>query len=122
MSTFSSAPSAPTPAPPPPATSAPTPAPPPPATSAPTPAPPPPAPQSAPAPPAWSVPLAAMAPTRPTNRFVAWFRRPRSTGEGMAMGAVALIIGVIGLSLAWRAFWWLQVFFAYFATVGTLGN
>lgn len=38
------------------------------------------------------------------------------------MGAVALIAGVIGLSLAWRAFWWLQVFFAYFATVGTLGN
>lgn len=38
------------------------------------------------------------------------------------MGAVALIVGVIGLSLAWHAFWWLQVFFAYFATVGTLGN
>lgn len=38
------------------------------------------------------------------------------------MGAVALIVGVTGLSLAWRAFWWLQVFFAYFATVGTLGN
>ena len=38
------------------------------------------------------------------------------------MGATALIVGVIGLSLAWRAFWWLQVFFAYFATVGTLGN
>ena len=106
MSTFSSAPSAPTPAPPPPAASAPTPAPPPPA----------------PAPPAWSVPLSVMAPPRPTNRFVAWLRKPRSTGEGMAMGAVALIIGVIGLSLAWRAFWWLQVFFAYFATVGTLGN
>ena len=40
----------------------------------------------------------------------------------MAMGAVALIVGVIGLSLAWRAFWWLQVFFAYFVTIGTLGN
>ena len=38
------------------------------------------------------------------------------------MGAVALIVGAIGLSLAWRAFWWLQVFFAYFATVSTLGN
>ena len=38
------------------------------------------------------------------------------------MGAVALIVGVIGLSLAWRALWWLQVFVAYFATVGTLGN
>ena len=112
MSTFSSAPSAPTPAPPPPATSAPAPAPPPPATN--TPAPPP--------PPALSVPLSVMAPPRPTNRFVAWLRKPRSTGEGMAMGAVALIVGVIGLSLAWRAFWWLQVFFAYFATVGTLGN
>lgn len=99
MSTFSSAPSAPTPAPPPP-----------PAASAPT------------APPALSVPLSVMAPPRPTNRFVAWLRRPRSTGEGMAMGAVTLIVGVIGLSLAWRAFWWLQVFFAYFATVGTLGN
>ena len=106
MSTFSSAPSAPTPAPPPPAASAPTPAPPPPA----------------PAPPTWSVPLSVMAPPRPTNRFVAWLRKPRSTGEGMAMGAVALIVGVIGLSLAWRAFWWLQVFFAYFATVGTLSN
>lgn len=101
MSTFSSAPSAPTPAPPPPAASTPTPAPP---------------------PPAWSVPLSVMAPPRPTNRFVAWLRKPRSTGEGMAMGAVALMVGVIGLSLAWRAFWWLQVFFAYFATVGTLGN
>lgn len=112
MSTFSSAPSAPTPAPPPPATSAPTPAPPPPPQPS----------RPAPAPPAWSVPLSAMAPPRPTNRFVAWLRKPRSTGEGMAMGAVALIIGVIGLSLAWRAFWWLQVFFAYFATVGTLGN
>ena len=98
MSTFSSAPSAPTPAPPPPAASAPTPA------------------------PALSVPLSVMAPPRPTNRFVAWLRKPRSTGEGMAMGAAALIVGVIGLSLAWRAFWWLQVFFAYFATVGTLGN
>lgn len=107
MSTFSSAPSAPTPAPPPPATSAPTPAPPPP---------------PAPAPPALSVPLSVMAPPRPTNRFVAWLRKPRSTGEGMVMGAAALIVGVIGLSLAWRAFWWLQVFFAYFATVGTLGN
>lgn len=106
MSTFSSAPSAPTPAPPPPAASAPTPPPPPPA----------------PAPPALSVPLSVMAPQRPTNRFVAWLRRPRSTGEGMAMGAVALIVGVIGLSIAWRAFWWLQVFFAYFATVSTLGN
>lgn len=105
MSTFSSAPSAPTPAPPPPATSAPAPPPPP-----------------IQAPPAWSVPLSVMAPQRPTNRFVAWLRRPRSTGEGMAMGAVALMVGVIGLSLAWRAFWWLQVFFAYFATVGTLGN
>ena len=104
MSTFSSAPSAPTPAPPPPAASAPTP------------------PRPAPAPPALSVPLTVMAPPRPTNRFVAWLRRPRSTGEGMAMGAAVLIIGVIGLSLAWRAFWWLQVFFAYFATVGTLGN
>lgn len=112
MSTFSSAPSAPTPAPPPPATSAPTPAPPPPPRS----------PRPAPAPPTWSVPLSVMAPPRPTNRFVAWLRKPRSTGEGMAMGAVALIVGVIGLSLAWRAFWWLQVFFAYFATVGTLGN
>ena len=111
MSTFSSAPSAPTPAPPPPATSAPTPPP-----------PPPPAPSPAPAPPALSMPLSVMAPPRPTNRFVAWLRRPRSTGEGMAMGAVALIVGVVGLSLAWRAFWWLQVFFAYFATVGTLGN
>lgn len=100
MSTFSSAPSAPTPAPPPP----------------------PQPPQPAPAPPASSVPLSVMAPPRPTNRFVAWLRRPRPTGEGMAMGAVALIVGVIGLSLAWRAFWWLQVFFAYFATVGTLGN
>lgn len=109
MSTFSSAPSAPTPAPPPPAVSAPTPAPPPPS-------------RPAPAPPAWSVPLSVMAPPRPTNRFVAWLRKPRSTGEGMAMGAVALIVGAIGLSLAWRAFWWLQVFFAYFATVGTLGN
>lgn len=99
MSTFSSAPSAPTPAPPPPAASAPT-----------------------PAPPTLSVPLSVMAPPRPTNRFVAWLRRPRSTGEGMAMGAAALMVGVIGLSLAWRAFWWLQVFFAYFATVGTLGN
>lgn len=112
MSTFSSAPSAPTPAPPPPATSAPT-APPPPSPLPPRPA---------PAPPALSVPLSVMAPPRLTNRFVAWLRRPRSTGEGMAMGAVALIVGVIGLSLAWRAFWWLQVFFAYFATVGTLGN
>ena len=108
MSTFSSAPSAPTPAPPPPATN--------------TPAPPPPPPQPAPAPPTWSVPLSVMAPPRPTNRFVAWLHKPRATGEGMAMGAVALIVGVIGLSLAWRAFWWLQVFFAYFATVGTLGN
>lgn len=108
MSTFSSAPSAPTPAPPPPTASAPT-------------APPPP-PRPAPAHPTWSVPLSVMAPPRPTNRFVAWLRKPRSTGEGMAMGAVALIVGVIGLSLAWRAFWWLQVFFAYFATVGTLGN
>lgn len=108
MSTFSSAPSAPTPPPPPPATSAPTP--------------PPPPPRPAPAPPVWSVPVNVMAPPRPTNRFVAWLRKPRSTGEGMAMGAVALIVGVIGLSLAWRAFWWLQVFFAYFATVGTLGN
>ena len=114
MSTFSSAPSAPTPAPPPPAASAPTPPPPPP--------PPPQPPRPAPAPPALSVPLSVMAPPRPTNRFVAWLRRPRSTGEGMAMGAVALIVGVIGLSLAWRAFWWLQVFFAYFATVSTLGN
>lgn len=105
MSTFSSAPSAPTPAPPPPATSAPAPPPPP-----------------APAPPALSMPLSVMAPPRPANRFVAWLRKPRSTGEGMVMGAVALIVGVIGLSLAWRAFWWLQVFFAYFATVGTLGN
>lgn len=112
MSTFSSAPSAPTPAPPPPAASAPTPAPPP----------PPQPPRPAPAPPTWSVPLSVMTPPRPTNRFVAWLRKPRSTGEGMAMGAVALIIGAIGLSLAWRAFWWLQVFFAYFATVGTLGN
>lgn len=111
MSTFSSAPSAPTPAPPPPAASAPTPPPPPPQP-----------PQPAPAPPTWSVPLDVMAPPRPTNRFVTWLRKPRSTGEGMAMGAVALIVGVIGLSLAWRAFWWLQVFFAYFATVGTLGN
>lgn len=111
MSTFSSAPSAPTPAPPPPATSAPTAPPPPPQPTRP-----------APAAPALSVPLSVMAPPRPTNRFVAWLRRPRSTGEGMAMGAVALIVGVIGLSLAWRAFWWLQVFFAYFATVGTLGN
>lgn len=114
MSTFSSAPSAPTPAPPPPAASAPTAPPPPP--------PPPQPPRPAPAPPALSVPLSVMAPPRPTNRFVAWLRRPRSTGEGMAMGAVALIVGVIGLSLAWRAFWWLQVFFAYFATVSTLGN
>lgn len=111
MSTFSSAPSAPTPAPPPPAASAPT-----------APPPPPQPPQPALAPAALSVPLSVMAPPRPTNRFVAWLRRPRSTGEGMAMGAVALIVGVIGLSLAWRAFWWLQVFFAYFATVGTLGN
>lgn len=111
MSTFSSAPSAPTPAPPPPADSAPTPPPPPPLP-----------PRPAPAPPTWSVPLGVMAPQRPTNRFVAWLRKPRSTGEGMAMGAAALIVGVIGLSLAWRAFWWLQVFFAYFATVGTLGN
>lgn len=111
MSTFSSAPSAPTPAPPPPAASASTPPPPPPQP-----------PRPAPAPPALSVPLSVMAPPRPTNRFVAWLRRPRSTGEGMAMGAVALIVGVIGLSLAWRAFWWIQVFFAYFATVGTLGN
>ena len=112
MPTFSSAPSAPTPAPPPPST-----------TSAPTPPPPPPLPpHPAPAPPAWSVPLSVMAPPHPTNRFVAWLRKPRSTGEGMAMGAVALIVGVIGLSLAWRAFWWFQVFFAYFATVGTLGN
>lgn len=109
MSTFSSAPSASTPAPPPPATSAPTPAPPPP-------------PQPTPAPPVWSAPPNVMAPSRPTNRFVAWLRKPRSTGEGMAMGAVALIVGAIGLSIAWRAFWWLQVFFAYFATVGTLGN
>lgn len=108
MSTFSSAPSAPTPAPPPPAASAPTP--------------PPPPPRPAPAPPAWSVPLSVMAPPRPTNRFMAWLRKPRPTVEGMAMGAVALIVGVIGLSLAWRAFWWLQVFVAYFATVGTLGN
>lgn len=113
MSTFSSAPSAPTPAPPPPATNTPAP---------PAPPPPAPAPRPAPAPPVWSVPLSVMAPPRPTNRFVAWLRRPRSTGEGMVMGAVALIVGVIGLSLAWRAFWWLQVFFAYFATVGTLGN
>ena len=112
MSTFSSAPSAPTPAPPPPAASAPTPAPPPPPQPA----------RPALAPPSLSVPLSVMAPPRPTNRFVAWLRKPRSTGEGMAMGAVALIVGVIGLSLAWRAFWWLQVFFAYFATVGTLGN
>lgn len=111
MSTFSSAPSAPTPAPPPPAASAPTPPP-----------PPPPPPRPAPAPTALSVPLSVMAPPRPTNRFVAWLRKPRSTGEGMAMGAVSLIVGTIGLSLAWRAFWWLQVFFAYFATVGTLGN
>ena len=117
MSTFSSAPSAPTPAPPPPAASAPTPAPPPSATNTPAPPPPP-----APAPPALSMPLSVMAPPRPTNRFVAWLRKPRSTGEGMAMGAVALIVGVIGLSLVCRAFWWLQVFFAYFATVGTLGN
>lgn len=109
MSTFSSAPSAPTPAPPPPAASAPT-------------APPPPPPRPAPASPAWSVPLSVMAPPRPMNRFMAWLRKPRPTSEGMAMGAVALIVGVIGLSLAWRAFWWLQVFFAYFATVGTLGN
>ena len=108
MSTFSSAPSAPTPAPPPPAASAPT-------------APPPP-PRPTPAQPALSVPPSVMASPRPMNRFVAWLRRPRSTGEGMAMGAVALIVGVIGLSLAWRAFWWLQVFFACFATVGTLGN
>ena len=108
MSTFSSAPSAPTPAPPPPATN--------------TPAPPPPPPRPAPAPPVLSAPLRVMAPPRPTNRFMAWLRKPRSTGEGMAMGAVALIVGVIGLSLAWRAFWWLQVFVAYFATVGTLGN
>lgn len=100
MSTFSSAPSAPTPAPPPP----------------PLP------PRPAPAPPTSSVPLSVMAPPRPTNRFVAWLRKPRSTGEGMVMGAVALIVGIIGLSLAWRAFWWLQVFVAYFATVGTLGN
>lgn len=112
MSTFLSAPSAPTPAPPPPAASAPTPAPPPPPQPL----------QPAPAPPTLSVPFSVMTPPRPTNRFVAWLRRPRSTGEGMAMGAVALIVGVIGLSLAWRAFWWLQVFFAYFATVGTLGN
>ena len=111
MSTFSSAPSAPTPAPPPPATSAPTPPPPPPLP-----------PRPAPAPPALPVPLGVMAPPRPTNRFMTWLRKPRSTGEGMAIGAVALIIGVIGLSLVWRAFWWLQVFFAYFATVGTLGN
>lgn len=100
MSTFSSAPSAPTPAPPPP----------------PQPL------RPALAPPTLSVPLRVMTPPRPTNRFAAWLRRPRSTGEGMAMGAVALIVGVIGLSLAWRAFWWLQVFFAYFATVGTLDN
>ena len=112
MSTFSSAPSAPTPAPPPPAASAPTPPPPPPPLPS----------RPAPAPPAWSVPLSVMASPHPTNRFLAWLRRPRSTGEGMAMGAVALIVGVIGLSLVWRAFWWLQVFFAYFATVGTLGN
>ncbi len=112
MSTFSSAPSAPTPAPPPPAASTPTPAPPPPPQPS----------RPAPAPPAWSVPLSVMAPPRPTNRFVAWLRKPRSTGEGMAMGAAALIVGAIGLSLAWRAFWWLQVFFAYFATIGTLGN
>ena len=105
MSTFSSAPSAPTPAPPPPTASA---------STAP--------PRPAPAPPALSVPLSVMAPPHPTNRFVAWLRKPRSTGEGMAMGAAALIVGAIGLSLAWRAFWWLQVFFAYFATVGTLGN
>ena len=111
MSTFSSAPSAPTPAPPPPAAGAPT-----------APPPPPQPPRPTPAPPAWSVPLSVMTPHRPQNRFVAWLRKPRSTGEGMAMGAVALIVGVIGLSLAWRAFWWLQVFFAYFATVGTLGN
>lgn len=111
MSTFSSAPSAPTPAPPPPTASAPT-----------APPPPPQPPRPAPAPPARSVPLSVMAPPHPTNRFVAWLRRPRSTGEGMAMGAVALMVGVIGLSLAWRAFWWLQVFFAYFATVSTLGN
>lgn len=111
MSTFASAPSAPTPAPPPPAASAPT-----------APPPPPQPPRPAPAPPAWSVPLSVMAPPRPTNRFLAWLRKPRSTGEGMAMGAVTLIVGVIGLSLAWRAFWWLQVFVAYFATVGTLGN
>lgn len=112
MSTFSSAPSAPTPAPPPPSATS----------TAPPPPPPPPAPSPAPAPPTWSVPLSVMVPPRPTNRFVAWLRKPRSTGEGMAMGAVTLIVGVIGLSLAWRAFWWLQVFFAYFATVGTLGN
>ena len=111
MSPSSSAPSAPTPAPPPPAASAPT-----------APPPPPQPPRPAPAPPTWSVPLSVMAPQRPTNRFVAWLRKPRSTGEGMAMGAVALIVGAVGLSLAWRAFWWLQVFFAYFATVGTLGN
>lgn len=111
MSTFSSAPSAPTPAPPPPTASAPTPPPPPPLP-----------PRPAPAPPALSAPLSVMASPRPTNRFVAWLRRPRSTGEGMAMGAAALIVGVIGLSLVWRAFWWLQVFFAYFATVSTLGN
>ena len=111
MSTFSSAPSAPTPAPPPPTASAPT-----------APPPPPQPPQPTPAPTALSVPLSVMAPPRPTNRFMAWLRRPRSTGEGMAMGAVALIVGAVGLSLAWRAFWWLQVFFAYFATVGTLGN
>lgn len=111
MSTFSSAPSAPTPAPPPPTASAPT-----------APPPPPQPPRPAPTSPALSVPLSVMAPPRPTNRFMAWLRRPRSTGEGMAMGAVALIVGAIGLSLAWRAFWWLQVFFAYFATVGTLGN
>lgn len=108
MSTFSSAPSAPTPAPPPPAASAH--------------AAPPPPPRPAPAPPALSMPLSVMTPPHPTNRFVAWLRRPRPTVEGMAMGAAALIVGVIGLSLAWRAFWWLQVFFAYFATVGTLGN
>lgn len=111
MSTFSSTPSAPTPAPPPPTASAPT-----------APPPPPQPPRPAPAPPARPVPLSVMAPPRPTNRFVAWLRKPRPTGEGMAMGAVALIVGAIGLSLAWRAFWWLQVFFAYFATVGTLGN
>lgn len=114
MSAFSSAPSAPTPAPPPPPPPQPAPAPP--ATNTPTP------PPLAPAPPTLSVPLRMMTPPRPTNRFVAWLRKPRSTGEGMAMGAIALIVGVIGLSLAWRAFWWLQVFFAYFATVGTLGN